>query len=527
MSQVLAILDRGSLAPKKTFRVMKSPTRAGASVEQLFVTMSALTEFLVPLRHQRRNRPPGFLENEEQALITTLHSSVPYESRKVQNSYLTAAIKICFYYPQDKVFPKEKIRPEISVGKRNMLSFSYGNFRPDLFLWKNLLFPPDNLQEKVSSFLNFFLWEDHILIAAVPARCVVNTNFRSAMVGIAQGGSMYYMLVGTFHSDQSYPDRFIPILDRENGTCTQTSWPDKCQYREKVSGKQKPSKQPDSAHYLPSDSTSTASSSSSRSTAPPHVMFLESAALTLPDEYIDLELLPWPELIISMMCYAAHSRSCDYFPNVQPTFLDSVSFPSCDLFLEDNSSSQYTSEPLLSDPLQIVTKFVTCARDCFTLVCSARLRKASRDWSQKNANCAAKFRIWVHFVSREIQSAQLGMDVSFANLDSAGVSIGAIVDARDEESVPGDTVEPPGRTDVDPGSTVVCQPAGKRRPGRPKGSLDKNKTPKPGTDEQPKTRGRPRGTGPRRLEKARAASAGAIPVAIPANFEFETRRPVG
>ncbi|KAJ7165468.1 hypothetical protein C8R43DRAFT_946165 [Mycena crocata] len=43
---------------------------------------------------------------------------------------------------KDKVFPREKIRPEISVGKRNMLSFSYGNFRPDLFLWKNLAFFP-------------------------------------------------------------------------------------------------------------------------------------------------------------------------------------------------------------------------------------------------------------------------------------------------------------------------------------------------------------------------------------------------
>ncbi|KAJ7140568.1 hypothetical protein C8R43DRAFT_1109522 [Mycena crocata] len=50
----------------------------------------------------------------------------------------TVAETYYVHYPRekDKVFPKEKIRPEISVGK-------------------------NNLREKASSFLNFFLWEDH------------------------------------------------------------------------------------------------------------------------------------------------------------------------------------------------------------------------------------------------------------------------------------------------------------------------------------------------------------------------------
>ncbi|KAJ7170340.1 hypothetical protein C8R43DRAFT_1152909 [Mycena crocata] len=97
------------------------------------------------------------------------------------------------------------------------------------------------------------------------------------------------------------------------------------------------------------------------------------------------------------------------------------------------------------------------------------------------------------------------MDVSLANLDSTGVSVGATVNARDEESVPGDTVEQPARK-------VPLLYLNRLR------NVDLG-------DLRPKTRGRPRGTGPRQLEKARAASAGAIPVPI-ANFEFATRHPV-
>ncbi|KAJ7143296.1 hypothetical protein C8R43DRAFT_571516 [Mycena crocata] len=108
-------------------------------------------------------------------------------------------------------------------------------------------------------------------------------------------------------------------------TCTQSSRPDECQYREKGPGKQRLSKQPHRADYLQSDSASTASSSSSRPATPPHFMFPDSAALNLPDEYIDTEFFPRPEL--NTMCYGADSTgSCDTLP-ILPPFLDSVSFP--------------------------------------------------------------------------------------------------------------------------------------------------------------------------------------------------------
>ncbi|KAJ7172950.1 hypothetical protein C8R43DRAFT_1102778 [Mycena crocata] len=119
------------------------------------------------------------------------------------------------------------------------------------------------------------------------------------------------------------------------------------------------------------------------------------------------------------------------------------------------------------------------------------------------------------------------MNVALADTASSGELSGGVRDERHEESILDDTVEPAARTDLDSDPAVAARAAIKRRPGRPKGSLDKNKTPKPGTDEQPKTRGRPRGTGPRQLEKARAASMGAIPAAFPAPLESEPKRPVG